>query len=178
MDNYGTHKTAADPKLVRETPALPRAFHADLRVVAESRRALVRRADEQTIAPRRPPQCRAVGDRDPRVHRRASCESEAVRLDEDRRRDSRKHRSVRSTDTRLSGRATYCANHAVRTLGQSRGESLHARNGGSKAITLGCQIGGHFGYVACVQKMAFGFRYAKRARNSRTCAQPPCRDPR
>ncbi len=44
-----------DPKLVRETTALPRALHADLRIVAEPGRAVVRRADEQTVATRRAP---------------------------------------------------------------------------------------------------------------------------
>src|SRR4030095_4911883 len=114
-----------DPELVRETPALPSSYHPDVRIVAEPRGAMVRRTDDQTAAARCTPERGSIGGRHPRVHRRASCESEAVRVDQDCGPDSRKHRAVRSTDARLSGRATYCANHAVRTLA-ARGESYLA----------------------------------------------------
>ena len=107
---------AVDPELVRQAPALSRPLHADLRVVAEPRRALVRRAHEQTTASRRAPQRRAAEGGDSGVHRRASCEGHAVRVDQERRRDPRQHRALRSANPRLSGRATYSANHAVRTL--------------------------------------------------------------
>ena len=107
---------AADPELVRQAPALSRPLHADVRVVAEPRGALVCRAHEQTTAARRAPQRRAAEGGDSRVHRRPSCESDTVCLDQERRRDPCQHCALRSTNTRLSGRATYCANHAVRTL--------------------------------------------------------------
>ena len=58
---------ALDSPVVDQTPAFPFALHADLRVVAQPRRALVRRTDEQTIAPRRAPQCDGPEARHPRV---------------------------------------------------------------------------------------------------------------
>ena len=68
LDNYGTHKTAADPALAREAAALPSALHADRRVLAQSRRALVRLAHREADPARRPPQhARARGR-----HRRAT----------------------------------------------------------------------------------------------------------
>ena len=42
MDNYGTHKTPASQELVCPAPALPRALHAHLGLVAQPGRALVR----------------------------------------------------------------------------------------------------------------------------------------
>ena len=58
MDNYGTHKTPLIRNWFAKRPALSRPLHADLRVVAEPRRALVRRAHEQTTPARRAPQRR------------------------------------------------------------------------------------------------------------------------
>ena len=45
MDNYGTHKTKLDPQLVRQAPALARALHADIGVMDQPGRALLRAAD-------------------------------------------------------------------------------------------------------------------------------------
>jgi len=50
------------------------------------------------------------------VHRCASGESEAVRLDEDRRRDSGQHRPMRRAHRRRAGHTTSVANHRDRTL--------------------------------------------------------------
>ena len=49
MDNYGTHKTPTDQGMVRAPSALPRPFHADLGVLAQPGRALVRHAHEKQI---------------------------------------------------------------------------------------------------------------------------------
>jgi transposase len=116
MDNYGHPQDAVDSKLVREAPALSRPLHADLRLVAQPRRALVRRAHEQATAPRRPPQCRPAENGDSRIHRCASCQGDPVCVDQECQRHSCQHCALRSANPRLSGRATYCANHAVRTL--------------------------------------------------------------
>ena len=53
MDNYGTHKTALIPPMVRPAPALSSALHADVRLVAQSRRALVCRPRDEATASRR-----------------------------------------------------------------------------------------------------------------------------
>ena len=107
---------SVDSQLVCQAAALPRPLHAHLRVMAESRRAVVRRAHEQTIAARCASQRHSAEGGHSRVHRGASREGHALCLDQERRRDPRQHRAVRSTDTRLAGRANYSANHAVRTL--------------------------------------------------------------
>ena len=101
-----------------KTPALSRPLHADLRILAEPRGALVRRAHEQTIAARRASQRRTAQGGDPGVHRGASCEGHAVRVDQDHRRDSGQHCALRSANPRLPG-AIYSADHAVRTLGSA-----------------------------------------------------------
>jgi transposase len=84
MDNYGTHKTPVIPELVREATAFSRPLHADVRVVAEPRRALVRRAHQQTTPSRRSSQRGAVEGGDSRIHRRAPCEGNSIRVDQDR----------------------------------------------------------------------------------------------
>lgn len=119
MDNYGTHEIPLIRKLAREAPARARPLHAHLRVLVEPRGALVCRAHEQTTTARRPSQHRSAAVGDSRVHRRASCQSETVCLDEECRRDPRQHCAHRPANTRFSRRATYCANHAVRTLGST-----------------------------------------------------------
>ena len=100
---------AADSELVRQAAALSRPLHPDLRVVAEPRRALVRRADEQTTAARRAPQRRAAQGRDSRIHRRASRQSQAVRLDQDA-----PTRSSRASRASLNERSTFRPRHLLR----------------------------------------------------------------
>ena len=50
-----THKTPAIQQVADRAPALRAALHPDLRQLAEPRRALVRRADQQEAPPRRAP---------------------------------------------------------------------------------------------------------------------------
>ena len=73
-----------DPKLVRETPALSPALHPHLRLVAEPRGTLVRRAHDEADSawdiPQRPP----TQGRNPGIHRRPSGRPEALRVDQDR----------------------------------------------------------------------------------------------
>ena len=47
LDNSSTHKTPSIQRWLVPPPALHTPFHADLQLLAESRRALVRRADQQ-----------------------------------------------------------------------------------------------------------------------------------
>jgi hypothetical protein len=96
-----------DPQLVRQAPALPCPLHSDVCVLVEPRGALVCCPHQQTAAARRTPQRRAAESGDSRVYRRASCESETVCLDEERRRDPRQHRALRPANPRLPGRAAY-----------------------------------------------------------------------
>ena len=55
LDNSSTHKTPAIQTLAGRAPPLRLALHPDQLVVAEPRRALVRRADHQEAPPRRAP---------------------------------------------------------------------------------------------------------------------------
>ncbi len=56
LDNYATHKTESVKKWLLRHPPLPPALHAHLRVLAQPRRALVRRADLPQTPPLGPPQ--------------------------------------------------------------------------------------------------------------------------
>ena len=47
LDNSSTHKTPVDPALARPPSAVHAPLHADLQLLAEPRRALVRRADDE-----------------------------------------------------------------------------------------------------------------------------------
>jgi transposase len=93
LDNSSTHKT---PTIQRWLAAHPRfvALHPDQLLVAEPRRALVRRTDQQAAAPGRA----SLG---PPAQQRHSCLDrdlergpQAIRLDQDRRRDPRLDRPL------------------------------------------------------------------------------------
>ena len=85
MDNYGDPHVGAHPSVVRQTAPLPCPRHADVRVVAEPHRALVRRARDRA-APTRCASQRAGPDGGHlRVHGRPQRRRAAVHLDEIRR---------------------------------------------------------------------------------------------
>jgi len=117
MDNYGTHKTplirnwfAKRPRFrVHFTPTYGSWLNLVERWFAELTNKQLRRGVHRSVV-----QLKAAIRR---IHRHPSCRSETVRLDQDRRSDSREHGAVCPTNARLSGRAIYCANHADRTLG-------------------------------------------------------------
>lgn len=69
MDNYATHKTPRKG-LACASSALARALHADVRIVDQSGRTVVRRADAQAIAARRPSINSGTRSRYLRLHRR------------------------------------------------------------------------------------------------------------
>src|SRR5712672_3809530 len=77
---------------------------------------MVRAVDDQTASPRRLSQCAATQSGDSGLHRCASGESEAVRLDQDCRRDSGQHRAIRRAHRRRAGHTTSVTNHRDRTL--------------------------------------------------------------
>ena len=53
LDNYSTHKHTKVKSVAREAPSFPPALHADLKLMAEPRRALLRQAHRQGDPPRR-----------------------------------------------------------------------------------------------------------------------------
>ena len=89
---------AADPALARQASPLSRALHADQRLVAQPRRALVRRADREADPARRPSQHARAGSGDPAVHRGHQRSPQALRVDQDRRRDPRQRRALLSSN--------------------------------------------------------------------------------
>jgi hypothetical protein len=80
----GTDNKVVAKRLRMSQTTVPRPFHPDLWLLAELGRALVCGIDEQAIAPRSAPQCRAARSRHSGIHRRAPCESQTLRLDQNR----------------------------------------------------------------------------------------------
>ncbi len=95
LDNYATHKTEAVKKWLLRRPR----FH--LRLLAQPRRALVRRADLPQTPPLGPPRRRRAGAGHPPLDQRVEQEPQAVRVDQDRRRDPRNPRRILHTNYRL-----------------------------------------------------------------------------
>jgi transposase len=65
-------QNGADSKLVRQTSALSRPFHPDLRLLAQPRGTLVCRTHDETDSPRHVPECASTQGGDSALHRRAS----------------------------------------------------------------------------------------------------------
>jgi transposase len=98
LDTYGTHKTPIIWKWLAKRPRFYVHFTPTYGSWLNLVGAVVLRADDAAIAPRRPPERRPTRSRDHGLHRRPSCRSEAVRLDQDRRRDPGQHRPLCTTD--------------------------------------------------------------------------------
>lgn len=83
MDNYSTHKTALMRNWFAKRP-LSSALHPHLRLVAQPRGTLVRRAHDEADSawdvPQRPP----TQGRNPGIHRPPSGRPEALRVDQER----------------------------------------------------------------------------------------------
>ncbi len=107
-DNYTTHKTPTIAKWLGGPPPLPHAPHPDLLLLAQPGRAVVRAADRQETAPRRPPINPGPGERHSRLDHRLERKPQTLHLDQDRRRNPRTTRLISST------------NSWRRTLGSSR----------------------------------------------------------
>ena len=86
-DNYATHKTPVIAKWLGGSPAFPHAPHPDLFLLAQPGRAVVRAADRQEAAPRRPPLNPGPGERHSRLDRRLERKPQTLHLDQDRRRN-------------------------------------------------------------------------------------------
>ena len=116
MDNYSTHKTP----LIRNWFAKRPRFHVHFTPTYGSWISLVERwFAELTMKQIRRGAFRSVPQLKtghPGIHRRASGQSETVRLDEERRRDPGEHRSLRAADRRRAGRTTNVTNHGYGTL--------------------------------------------------------------
>jgi len=85
MDNYGTHKTPAIKNWARPAPALSRALHAHLGVLAEPGRTLVRHPDPEIHPPRHASIHASAGAGHQALHQDQQQGPEAIRLVQDRR---------------------------------------------------------------------------------------------
>ena len=85
---------AGDPHLAGRPPTLRLALHSHQLVLAEPRRALVRRADDQEAAPRHAPLGAPTQRRHPRLDRHLERRAQALRVDQNRRPDPRLDRPL------------------------------------------------------------------------------------
>ena len=85
LDNSPTHKTPAIRAWLAAHPPLRLALHPDQQLVAEPRRALVRRADQQDAAPRHPQISPPAQHRHPRLDPHLERRTPPLRTDQDRR---------------------------------------------------------------------------------------------
>ena len=83
-----------DPPVAAEASQVPPALHPDQLIVAQPRRALVRRAHQPQAPPVSPPQRHRARKRHPHVDQRVEQGPEAVRMDQERRRDPRNSRRL------------------------------------------------------------------------------------
>jgi hypothetical protein len=93
LDNSSTHKTRRSRGGWPHTP-LSGALHADLVLVAEPRRALVRRAHNETAQARCAQICARPQQRHPRLDQELERRPPPIRVDQDRRSDPRLDRSL------------------------------------------------------------------------------------
>ena len=87
LDNYATHKTPAIKEWLLKHPRFYLHFTPTSSSLAEPRRALVRRAHQSQAPQVSPPQRHRARSRHPQVDQRVEQGPQAVRLDQDRRRD-------------------------------------------------------------------------------------------
>ena len=92
MDNYATHKTAPVKAWLARRAHWHIRLHADLRVLDQSGRTLVRRTDAQAAAARCAPLDPPARSRHPRLHRQAQRRPEALQVDQIGRRHPRRRR--------------------------------------------------------------------------------------
>ena len=89
MDNYATHKTPKIKAWLARRPHYHVPLHADIGVLDQSGRTLVRRAHPKATPPRRPYLSQAIGSRHPRLHRPPQRKPQALQMDQIRRRNPR-----------------------------------------------------------------------------------------
>jgi hypothetical protein len=100
-DNSSTHKTPAIRRWLLRPPPLPAALHADLQLVVEPGRAVVRRVDQQVAAAWQPPVGPRVDPLDPVLDRHLEPAAPSVCVDQDRRRDPRQDHPISPTNLQL-----------------------------------------------------------------------------
>ena len=93
---------ASDPEVAARAPPLPAALHAHQLILAEPRRALVRRAHDQAAQARHPPLSRRPQQRHSRLDRDLERRSTPLHLDQDRRADPRLHPPLLRPNQRLT----------------------------------------------------------------------------
>ena len=101
LDNSSTHKTPAIQKWLTAHPGSSCTSRRPA-LVAEPRRALVRRTDHQEAPPRRAPLSPRAQRRHPRLDRDLERRPQALRLDQDRRPDPRIHRHLLPANQRIT----------------------------------------------------------------------------
>ncbi len=94
LDNASTHKTPAVKRWLTNHPRFVAALHADELIVAQPRRALVRRVDDQEAAPRHPHLGASTQQRHPRLDQHLERQPAPLRLDQDRRPNPGQHRQL------------------------------------------------------------------------------------
>ena len=94
MDNYATHKTAAVKRLAYPSVALACPLYADVGVVDQSGRTLVRRTDAQATAARRAHLDPPARSRYPGLHRKAQRRPQALQVDQIGRRHPRRRQAL------------------------------------------------------------------------------------
>ena len=94
LDNSSTHKTPSIQRWLSAPPALHAPLHAHLQLVAQPRRALVRRADHEVAQAQRPPLGPRPRRLDPHLDHQLERRPQALRLAQDRRRDPRQPRQL------------------------------------------------------------------------------------
>src|SRR3954454_25373895 len=88
--------------MAHRAPPVRLALHADQQLVAEPRRALVRRTDHQETPPRRAPLRPSAQRRYPRLDRDLERRPQALHLDQDRRPDPAIHRHLLHANQRIT----------------------------------------------------------------------------
>ena len=137
LDNYATHKTPAIKKWLLQAPPVPPALHPDQLLVAEPGRALVRRAHQPQAPPLSPPQRHRARNRHPQVDQRVEQGPQAVRVDQDRRRDPRNPRRLLRTNQRLRTLVVAPVNSSGVVMRRGAGVRLdRAGRGGSGAVEV------------------------------------------
>src|SRR4029079_17643316 len=92
--NYATHKSPTITGWLDRHPRFHLHFYPDLLVLAQPSRTMVRTAHRQAVAPRHSHQRAGAGKRHPRLDHNVEREPKTLRLDQNRRRDTRTPRHI------------------------------------------------------------------------------------
>ena len=139
LDNNCTHKSRRSSDWLTAHPRFVLHFTPTIELVAEPRRALVRRADHQEAAPRRAPLRPRPQRRHPRLDRDLERRPHALRLDQDRRPDPRIHRPLLHPNQRITTLARRCRGRPTRRRAArpaaARGSARARRRGRPRRAT-------------------------------------------